>query len=147
MEKNGRGVAAPCRTPLNPKGAASCGRHVEDLLSRSVLPAGTKGGAPCAPRGRHVVDFMSRLVRRPGQKVHPFVSPPLSRFRARDKRPLRTGTKGPFSTSGYSNREYITGNTNLNKLVTSSLGGRVYVGQYRWKTLNGGQALGNLLLH
>ena len=101
MKKNGikGGWLHPCRTPINPKGAASCACHVEDLLSRSVLPAGTKGGDPCAPRGGHVVDFMSRLVSRPGQKVPPFVPLPLSRFRAWDKRPLRTGTKGPFSTS------------------------------------------------
>ena len=102
MKKNGikgGGWMHPCRTPVNPKGAASCARHVEDLLSRSVLSAGTKGGDPCAPRGGHVVDYMSRLVRGPGQKARPFVAPPLFRLPSRDKSLLRAGTFGPFSTS------------------------------------------------
>jgi hypothetical protein len=94
------GGCSPAKRPLNPKGAASCARHVEDLLSRSVLPAGTKGGDPCAPRGGHVVDYMSRLVSGPRQKVGPFVPPPLPRLPSRDKSLLRAGTIGPFSTSG-----------------------------------------------
>jgi hypothetical protein len=85
--------------PSNPKAAAFCARHVEALLSRVVIPPATKGCAPGAPRACHVVDHMSRVVSDPRQKGGPFVAPSLSRLAARDKRPLRSATKGLFSTS------------------------------------------------
>jgi hypothetical protein len=47
----------------------------------------------------HVMDYMSRLLSGPGQKVEPFVLPPLSRLASQDKSFSRAGIIDLFSTS------------------------------------------------